>query len=92
MEEVTLWHITTHECVDVILQNGFDGEVLLSEVPLSTIEGVSGDTMLAVTLTVPLTDLAEWERKDGTPCREWLVPAAVIHRLARVHRIGLGSP
>jgi hypothetical protein len=90
MDEITLWHIIAHENVDVILQNGFTGEVLLTEVPLSTAEGIDGDTMLAVTLTVPLAELAGWEKTDG-PCREWLVPAEAIHRLARVHRLGLGS-
>ena len=95
----TLFHVTRLKSAANILRDGFIDSrdtymtdqyftgVWLSDRPLDANEGASGDTVLAVTFSVPLSALAqyEWIEEGKTP-REWLVPAAVIRQLASVSK------
>lgn len=89
------YHRTSRSAAEAILREGFrDGEgfygfevllrgVWLSDVPLDINEGADGDTLLAVKLTTTRADLYEWIEK-GKPYREFLCPASVLNRRARV--------
>jgi hypothetical protein len=95
----TLFHVTRLKSAANILRDGFIDSrdtymtdqyftgVWLSDRPLDANEGASGDTVLAVTFSVPLSALAQYEWiEEGKTHREWLVPAAVIRQLASVSK------
>lgn len=94
----TLYHVTTAEKAVAILQDGFtdrrgspgaeraeSADVPLSAHPQDASEGTAGDTVLAVSLSVPLWALTDFEVvEDGRSCREWCVPADLIDSHARI--------
>ena len=95
----TLYHTTTTDRAAAILHDGFrdakghygtDIElcgVWLSDQALDVNEGVHGDTVLVVTLSVSLSDLADYELiEEGKPYREWCIPAELVNRCTRVEQ------
>lgn len=65
--------------------------VFLSDIPLGVNEGatVAHDTLLRVTLDIPVSDLAELELvEEGKGYREWVVPAVIINRCGVVLIVG----
>lgn len=92
-----LFHVATDTAAAAILQHGFrDGRgtyltgqefsgVWLSDQPLDVNEGAEGSAVLAVTFSIPLARLAEFEWvEEGKGYREWLVPAEFINKHATV--------
>lgn len=92
-----LYHRTTKEAADAILQDGFkDGTggylttniysgIWLSDVPLDENEGACGDVLLQVTVEASEHELADYEWvEERKPYREWLVPASFLNPRAKV--------
>ena len=88
-----LYHVTTRDRARTILREGFrDNEgsygtdrqwsgVWLSDRPLDCNEGVSGNTILAVSFDCEPDDLSDYERvQEGLPYREWLIPADFVNK------------
>jgi hypothetical protein len=79
------------------MRNAITGEphvrrgVWLADIPLDENEVPSGDTLLAVTLTVPVEAIAKYEiveECEGNPdwkgYREWIIPARLLKRIATI--------
>ena len=88
-----LYHVTTCDRARAILRQGFRDNansygtdrqwsgVWLSDRPLNWNEGVSGDTILAVSIDCELDVLSGYEWvQEGLPYREWLIPADFVNR------------
>lgn len=95
---IRLFHGTSVENATKILAGGFRDHVgtyglsrlhrgvFLSNVKLDENEGACSEAYLIVELPAEL-DLARWEWvQEGLGYREWLIPARVLNRLARVSR------
>lgn len=91
-----MFHVTTLERAKAILRKGFLNNresyltrntysgVWLSDKPLSVNEGTKGSTVLAVDFAVrPRLEQYEWI-EEGKSYREWLVPAALVNKNARI--------
>jgi hypothetical protein len=57
--------------------------VWVSDEPLDANEGAKGDTLISVSLPDGLLELCEWVQTPSFGCREALIPARVLNRLAR---------
>jgi hypothetical protein len=89
------YHRTTEAGARIILREGFrdaignylTGEkhkgVWLSNIPLDCNEGAKGDVLLRVEMPMRGLKKFEWI-EDGKPYREWLVPAELINKQAKV--------
>jgi hypothetical protein len=89
------YHRTTEASARKILRGGFrDGTgtygftrtlrgVWLSNVPLDCNEGAWGDVLLQVDLPEQVVANYEWI-EEGKPYREWLVPARLINKQAKI--------
>ena len=88
-----LYHVTTRDRARTILREGFrDNEgsygtdrqwsgVWLSDTPLDCNEGVSGNTILAVSFDCEPDDLSDYEWvQEGFPSREWLIPSDFVNK------------
>ena len=86
-----LYHRTTRKTAEAIKKGFKDGKgtymtdtefsgVWLSDVPLDSNEGASGDVLfeVKVNLPAPEMDYYEWV-EEGKPYREWLIPAALLN-------------
>lgn len=92
-----VYHRTTDTSAAAILQSGFiDHEdsfgttrqhrgVWVSDQPLDSNEGATGDTLLAIEIGESLIAPFEWI-EEGKPYREWLVPAALVNTHGTVTR------
>jgi hypothetical protein len=101
-KRLVLYHRTTEDSADSILQGGFiDGEgsymadsslrgVFLSNRPLSADEvaGQLGEgAILKVTMATTLKDLQRYElREERKPYREWCIPADIVNSSANITR------
>jgi len=92
-----LWHRTSPARAESILRDGFrDGYgrymtdrefsgVWLSDQPLDSNDGASGDTLLRVDLACNESEISDFEWiEEGKSYREWLIPAAFVNDLAEV--------
>jgi hypothetical protein len=83
-----LYYVTTSDRAKTILREDFrDNEgsygtnrqwsgAWLADRPLNWNEGVSGNTILAVSFDCELDDFSDYEWvQEGLPYREWLIPA-----------------
>jgi hypothetical protein len=90
------YHRTTEASARSILHEGFRDSVgyfltsqkhkgvWLSDVPLDCNAGAKGDVLLRVEMPMRgLKKRYEWI-EDGKPYREWLVPAELLNRQAKV--------
>ncbi len=90
-----MYHWTSHEAAMVIVADGFrDGAgtyltlkehsgVWLTDTENDPNQGILGDTMLKVALTLTEDDIAVYEWvEDRKGYREWLIPADVVNRHA----------
>jgi hypothetical protein len=88
-----LYHVTTCDRARTILRESFRDDagtygtdrqwsgVWLSDRPLDCNEGVSGNTILAVSFDCEPDDLSDYERvQEGLPYREWLIPADFVNK------------
>lgn len=89
---MVLFHRTSH--ADEILANGFKDAtgyyltdtlwtgVWFADRPLDSNEGADGDRLLSVDISEELIADYEWI-EEGKPYREWLIPAAIVNRMAK---------
>ena len=93
---VVLYHRTTRERAETIVQDGFrdavgtyltettHAGVWLSDVPLDVNEGAKGDALLRVVLDLTDRELSVYEWiEEGKPYGEWLIPAGVVREHLR---------
>ncbi len=92
------YHRTTKRAAKRILTHGFrDGVgkyltmhvykgVWISNVPLDVNEGACGDTLLEVQCDGRHVAKYEWI-EEQKPYREWLVPAGLLNRIARIREL-----
>jgi hypothetical protein len=87
-----LYHRTNHESAKQIQAHGFrDGVgryvttntysgVWLSNVPLDENEGVAGDVLLEITVSLTETEVSEYEWvEEGKEYRQFLIPVKLIN-------------
>ena len=61
--------------------------VRLSDQPLDSNEGACGDVLLRVNLACTEGEIADYEWvEEGKGYREWLIPAALLNRRAKISR------
>ena len=94
------YHRTTAEDARSIIESGFRNSsgyflsnrtwtgVWLSSIPVDSEHGAEGDALLIVKLEIDEHELARWEwAAEGRTYREWLIPANLINRCARVELV-----
>jgi hypothetical protein len=94
-----LWHRTGKAAAESIFRDGFqDGHgtymtgrehsgVWLSDQPLDSNEGACGDVLVRVNLACTEREIADYEWvEEGKGCREWLIPAVLLNRRAKISR------
>ena len=86
-----LYRRTTRKLADIIVSEGFkdatgtyltDREwsgVWVSDVPLDSNDGVTGDVLFEINTDFDEATIADYEWiEEGKGCREWLIPAIVL--------------